>query len=48
MLGAIPPLTQYAFVAWCPVKAQGKLYLYLTLKGWVDGRWNELRQDYAQ
>jgi hypothetical protein len=26
---AIPPLPQYAFMAWCPVKAQGKLYLYL-------------------
>jgi len=23
MHGTIPPLPQYAFVAWCPVKAQG-------------------------
>jgi hypothetical protein len=30
MGGAIPPLTQYAFMAWCLVKAQGQLYLYLT------------------
>jgi hypothetical protein len=29
MCGAIPPLPQYAFVAWCSVKAQGLLYLYL-------------------
>jgi hypothetical protein len=27
--GAIPSLPQYAFMAWCSVKAQGKLYLYL-------------------
>jgi hypothetical protein len=27
MSGAIPPLLQYAFMAWCPVKAQGQLYL---------------------
>jgi hypothetical protein len=30
MCGAIPPLPQYAFMAWCSVKkAQGQLYLYL-------------------
>jgi hypothetical protein len=29
MSGAIPPLPQYAFMAWCSVKAQGQLYLYL-------------------
>jgi hypothetical protein len=29
MRGAIPPLSQYAFMAWCSVKAQGQLYLYL-------------------
>jgi hypothetical protein len=28
--GAIPPLPQYAFMAWCSAKAQGQLYLYLT------------------
>jgi hypothetical protein len=28
MRGAIPPLTQHAFMAWCPVEAQGHLYLY--------------------
>jgi hypothetical protein len=27
MSGAIPPLPQYAFLAWCSVKAQGQLYL---------------------
>jgi hypothetical protein len=31
MLGAIPPLPQYAFMAWCPVKAQGQLSLPLRL-----------------
>jgi hypothetical protein len=25
--GAIPPLSQYAFMAWCSVKARGHLYL---------------------
>jgi hypothetical protein len=30
MSGAVPPLPQYAFMAWCSVKkAQGQLYLYL-------------------
>jgi hypothetical protein len=28
---AISPLPQYAFMAWCSVKAQGHLYLYLLL-----------------
>jgi hypothetical protein len=27
--GAISPLPPYAFVAWCSVKAQRKLYLYM-------------------
>jgi hypothetical protein len=30
MSGAIPTLSQYAFMAWCSVKAQGQLYLTLT------------------
>jgi hypothetical protein len=30
MSGALPSLPQYAFMAWCSVKAQGQLYLYLT------------------
>jgi hypothetical protein len=31
MRGAIPPLPQYVFMAWCSVKeAQGQLYFYLT------------------
>jgi hypothetical protein len=29
MHGAIPPLFQYAFMAWCSVKVHGQLYLYL-------------------
>jgi hypothetical protein len=29
MSGAIPSLPQYALMAWCSVKAQGQLYLYL-------------------
>jgi hypothetical protein len=28
MRGAIPPLPQYAVMAWCSVKAQGQLYFY--------------------
>jgi hypothetical protein len=31
MSGAIPPLPQYTFMAWCLVKAQGQLYLYFHL-----------------
>jgi len=31
MSGAIPPFPQYALVAWCSVKAQGQLYLYLIM-----------------
>jgi hypothetical protein len=31
MSGAIPPLLQYVFMAWCLVKAQGQLYLHLYL-----------------
>jgi hypothetical protein len=27
MSGAMPPLPQYALMAWCLVKAQGQLYL---------------------
>jgi hypothetical protein len=27
----LPPLPQYAFMAWCLVKAQGQLYLYVYL-----------------
>jgi hypothetical protein len=30
MSGAIPPLPQYAFMAWCSVKAQGQLYFTFT------------------
>jgi len=30
MNGTIPPLPQYAFMAWCSAKAQGKLCLYDT------------------
>jgi hypothetical protein len=29
MRGAIPSLPQYAFMAWCSVKAQGQLFLCL-------------------
>jgi hypothetical protein len=32
MSGAIPPLPQYAFMAWYSVKTQGQLYLYLYFK----------------
>jgi hypothetical protein len=34
MNGAIPPLPQYAFMAWCLVKAQEQLYLYLIQKSY--------------
>jgi hypothetical protein len=35
MRGAIYPLHHYAFMAWCSLKAQGQLYLYL-LKHSID------------
>jgi hypothetical protein len=28
MSGAIPPVPQYAFMAWFSVKARGKLYVF--------------------
>jgi hypothetical protein len=31
MSGAIPPLSQYAFMVWFLVKAQEQLYLYLMM-----------------
>jgi len=31
MRGAMPPHSQYAFMAWCSVKAEGHIYLYLLL-----------------
>jgi hypothetical protein len=31
MCGALPPLSQYAFIALGSVKAQGQIYLYLYL-----------------
>jgi hypothetical protein len=40
MSGAVPLLTQYTFMAWCSVKVQGQLYIYLTICGdlhiWFD------------
>jgi len=40
MGGAVPPLAQYGFMAWCSVKAQGHLYLHLlywlqSRRGWI-------------
>jgi hypothetical protein len=32
MRGAITPLPQYAFMAWCSVTAQGQLYIQKTEK----------------
>jgi len=32
MRGAIPSLSQYAFMAWCSVKAQGQRNLYLYIR----------------
>jgi hypothetical protein len=32
MSGAILPLPQYAFMAWCLFKAQGQLYLFYLLR----------------
>jgi hypothetical protein len=35
MHGAIPPLPQNTFMAWCSVKAQRQLYLYLYNAGFM-------------
>jgi hypothetical protein len=37
MSGAIHPLPQYAFMAWCLLKAQGQLYLYLAVEWQIEG-----------
>jgi hypothetical protein len=37
MSGAVPPLAQYAFMAWCSAKAQGQLYLYLLVERGTTG-----------
>jgi nitroimidazol reductase NimA-like FMN-containing flavoprotein (pyridoxamine 5'-phosphate oxidase superfamily) len=37
MSGAIPPLPQYASMAWCSVKAQGKLYFSRNSSGFCGG-----------
>jgi len=39
MHGAMSPLTQYAFMVWCLVKAQGQLYLYLYINRRTIGRY---------
>jgi len=31
MRGDIPPLPEHAFMAWCSIKAQGEIYLLLSL-----------------
>jgi hypothetical protein len=38
MRGAIPPLTQYAFMAWCSVKPEGKLNVYLLYNSYFSPR----------
>jgi hypothetical protein len=38
MSGVILPLLQYVFMAWCSVKAQGLIYIYLTLVSQPKGR----------
>jgi len=40
MRGDIPTLPRYAFMAWCSVKAQGQIYLYLTSKSRLHGSYH--------
>jgi hypothetical protein len=40
MSGAIPPLLQYAFMAWCLVKVQGQLYFTLLYYMEVSGQFH--------
>jgi hypothetical protein len=42
MCGAIPPLPQYAFMAWCSVKVQGQLYLLPFKREEVIRGWRKL------
>jgi hypothetical protein len=52
MRGAIPPLAQYAFMAWCLVKEKGQPYLLpawkisVELKGWKP-LWKEMNLRYV-
>jgi hypothetical protein len=48
MRGDIPSLPQYTFMAWCSVKAQGKLYLYLYLYKVYEENDNSWFQIYAK
>jgi hypothetical protein len=50
MRGTIPPLHQYAFMAWCSVKAQRRLYTFTFTYGGVDltldgGEWSASSTD---
>jgi hypothetical protein len=38
MRGAIPPLPQFSFMAWCSIKAQGQLCLYLSTVSFPGGK----------
>jgi hypothetical protein len=48
MSGAIPPLPQYAFMAWCSAKAQEQLYLLpstdksISFSSWAEVLLNEI------
>jgi hypothetical protein len=42
MSGGIPPFPQYALMAWCSVKAQEQLYLYLY---WPENENSEVTTD---
>jgi hypothetical protein len=46
MSGAIHPLPQYAFMAWCLVKAQGQLTVGWTCK--LEGTNKQLTQDFGE
>jgi hypothetical protein len=45
MLGAMPPLPQYAFMAWRSIKAQGQIYLYLCCNLGLDDELNLFKQE---
>jgi hypothetical protein len=42
MRGAIHPLPQYAFMAWCLVKAQGQLYFYVNFINYENYLWGKI------
>jgi hypothetical protein len=44
-LGAIPPLSQYVFMAWCSVKAQGQLRSHFQWLETIESIYSDVKQN---